>query len=112
MTLSVNGRRVPSERYPAMCGLAKLFSNILLLFTNVLHLKFYALDDFLCGHVSFVDRSPIFFSSTLVELHVNLYCWNDCLYLLDGRLPRLHTLFVKVFHIDHVVPTTVPTRVN
>ncbi len=42
----------------------------------------------------------MFFSSTLVELHVNVHCLDDFLYLLDGRLPQLHTLFVQVVHID------------
>jgi len=51
------------------------------------------------ARVSFDHQSPTFFSSTLVELHINVYRFNDCLYLLAGRLPQLHTLFVKVFHI-------------
>ncbi|CAF4201076.1 unnamed protein product, partial [Rotaria sordida] len=32
-------------------------------------------------------------------LHINVYYFDDCLYLLDGRLHQLHTLFVRVFHI-------------
>ncbi|CAF1321536.1 unnamed protein product [Rotaria sordida] len=99
VTLCVNGRRVPSDKYSEMYTLANIFSNILLNFTNLLHLKFYSLYDYNGAYLSFDHQSPMFFSSTLVELHINVYYFDDCLYLLDGRLHQLHTLFVKVFHI-------------
>ena len=109
--LCVNGKQVLTDRSHSMYTLGKLFSNILLMFTNLLHFKFYAFDDFIAGHVSF-DQTPIFVSSTLVELHLNVYCLDDCLYLLDGRLPQLHTLFIKIFHIDGFIPSTVMTKVS
>ncbi|CAF4097701.1 unnamed protein product, partial [Rotaria sordida] len=99
VTLCVSGRRVLSDRYSEMYTLANIFSNILLNFTNLLHLKFYSLCDYNGAYLSFVNQSPMFFSSTLVELHINVYYFDDCLYLLDGRLHQLHTLFVRVFHI-------------
>jgi len=99
VTLCVSGRRVIYDHFSAMYTLANIFSNILLMFTNLFHLKFYSIYDFNVGCLSFDNQSPMFFSSTLVELHINVYRFNDCLYLLDGRLPQLHTLFVKVFHI-------------
>ncbi|CAF1286725.1 unnamed protein product [Rotaria sordida] len=39
------------------------------------------------------------FSSTLVELYIDVYLFDDCLYLLDGRFDQLRTLFVNVCHI-------------
>ncbi|CAF4007548.1 unnamed protein product, partial [Rotaria sordida] len=40
------------------------------------------------GYMTFGIESPIF-SSTLVELHMNVYRFDDCLFLLDGRLNQL-----------------------
>ncbi|CAF4160796.1 unnamed protein product, partial [Rotaria sordida] len=39
------------------------------------------------------------FSSTLVELYIDVYLFDDCLYLLDGRFDQLRKLFVNVCHI-------------
>lgn len=95
-----------------MSTLANLFSNILLIFTNLLHLKFYPLNNLSAVYLSFIDQTPRFDSSTLVELHVNVYCLDDCLYFLDGRLPHLHTLFVQVHHLNSVYPPTTMNKVN
>ncbi|CAF3393366.1 unnamed protein product [Rotaria sp. Silwood2] len=38
---------------------------------------------------------PIVISSNLLELHVHVVCFTDCLHLLDGRFNQLHT-----FHVD------------
>ncbi|CAF4204874.1 unnamed protein product [Rotaria sordida] len=38
---------------------------------------------------------PNFRSSTLLKLIINVYSFDDCLYLLDGRFDQLHT-----FHVD------------
>lgn len=99
MTLCVTGKRVISDHFHAMYTLANIFSNILLMFTNILHLKFYSLYNCNVAPLSFDHQSPTFSSSTLVELHINVYRFNDCLYLLDGRLPQLHTLYVKALQI-------------
>jgi len=73
---------------------ANLFSYILNLFTNVLHLKFYQTNS--C--TSFNDQSSPF-PSTLVELHIKVYLFDDFLYLLDGRFSQLRTFFVHVHNI-------------
>ena len=39
------------------------------------------------------------FSSTLQELHINVHFFDDCVFLLDGRLNQLRNLFINVFHI-------------
>ena len=74
-----------------MIKLAKFFGYILATFTSILHLKFYES----YPSVLFDDR-PSVFSSTLTELHIGVHCLDDCLYLLDGQLNQLHTLFVKI----------------
>jgi hypothetical protein len=39
---------------------------------------------------------PSMFSSTLVELHISTYTFEDCLYLLDGQFNQLRILVVDV----------------
>ncbi len=41
--------------------------------------------------------SNTFFSSTLTHLCINVANFDDCLYLLDGRLKQLTTLIVRAF---------------
>jgi hypothetical protein len=43
--------------------------------------------------------SNTFSSSILTELHINVQTFNDCLYLLDGRLKQLTRLSVTVDHV-------------
>jgi hypothetical protein len=43
--------------------------------------------------------SNTFSSSILTELHINVETFNDCLYLLDGRLKQLTRLSVTVDHV-------------
>ena len=40
--------------------------------------------------------SKIFFSSSIVRLRVDVGALDDCLYLLDGRLPHLETLIIEI----------------
>jgi hypothetical protein len=55
VTLCISDRSVISDKYFAMCTLANIFSNILLTFTNLLHLKFYSLYDFDAAYLLFVN---------------------------------------------------------
>ncbi|CAF4203359.1 unnamed protein product [Adineta steineri] len=45
-------------------------------------------------------QSNIFSSSTLTELSIYVYNFNDCLYLLDGRLSQLNSFTVRVYDVD------------
>ncbi|CAF1562711.1 unnamed protein product [Rotaria magnacalcarata] len=45
---------------------------------------------------------PICFSSSLLELHVCVDIFSDCLYLLDGRFSQLHTIDI---HVIFMFPT-------
>ena len=72
-----------------------IFENIFKLFRNLTTLQFsrYSSDDVKC--LSFGDEIPMY-SSTLLELHINLASSVDFLSLLDGRLSQLHTLYVEI----------------
>ena len=72
-----------------------LFTQILTTFINLQYLK---LLPFSVGHQSlrFDMSSSTVFSSNLMELHLNLEHFTDCLYLLNGRFNQLHTLYVNI----------------
>jgi hypothetical protein len=55
--------------------------------------------------LTFNISSSTVFSSNLLELHINLEHFTDCLYLLDGRFNQLCTLYVNisVIILSHVV---------
>jgi hypothetical protein len=73
-----------------------IFTHILTVFSNIRYLKLYSPSDFYNHELSFDDHFPTFFSSTLMEFHVSVLSFNDCLYLLDGRFNQLHTLHVTI----------------
>jgi hypothetical protein len=43
--------------------------------------------------------STSYVSSTLIKLKIEVNTFDDCLYLLDGRLQCLSTLIIKIFEI-------------
>ncbi|CAF2959730.1 unnamed protein product [Rotaria sp. Silwood2] len=45
---------------------------------------------------------PTFRSSTLLKLNIRVECFEDCLYLLDGRFNQLHTLYVDLVNMSDV----------
>lgn len=49
--------------------------------------------------LSFANPYPDINSSTLLELHIRLTSFSDCLYILDGRFNKLHTLYIDIHHI-------------
>ena len=50
--------------------------------------------------LSFYLTPPSVISSNLLELHVSLEFFSDCLYLLDGRFNQLHTLYINISNIS------------
>jgi hypothetical protein len=66
-----------------------IFTHIFTMFTNLQCLNYY-------HRVSFHYSPPTIFSSNLLELHVFLDNFTDCLYLLDGRFNELRTLHVNI----------------
>ena len=75
-----------------------LLHDIFKIFTHIQCLQFYPYVPNTCSYVFFADR-PSMFSSTLVELHINIYSFEHCLYLLDGRFNQLRILVVDTVHI-------------
>ncbi|CAF1418615.1 unnamed protein product [Rotaria sordida] len=72
-----------------------LFIHIFTTFTNLRVLNFDTSENmFEC--LSFFELSITVISSTLLELHVYLKNFNDCLYLLDGRFNQLRVLHVNI----------------
>ncbi|CAF5223372.1 unnamed protein product, partial [Rotaria magnacalcarata] len=71
------------------------FTNLFTMFTNLQYLNFNSssIDP---QYISFEILSPIFISSTLLELHVGVASFDDCLYLLDGRFDQLRAFYVNI----------------
>ncbi|CAF3888150.1 unnamed protein product [Rotaria sp. Silwood1] len=65
------------------------------MFANLQYLDFDS-SSIYSQHLSFDIPPPIFISSTLLELHVNVTFFDDCLYLLDRRFNQLRVLHVKI----------------
>jgi hypothetical protein len=75
-----------------------LFTNILSTLINLQYLNFCP-SLFFYQRLSFHFSPPIFNSSKLLELHIGLFNFSDCLYLLDGRFNQLRTLYVTTTYI-------------
>ena len=102
ITLSVNGN-ITYENGPIMFQRALLFTQILNMFTNVRHLKFYQSTYRTNGHARFTNIT-LEFCSNLIELHIHVRYFDDCLRLLDGRLSQLRRFFVSVHRILPIDP--------
>ncbi|CAF4932500.1 unnamed protein product [Rotaria sp. Silwood1] len=87
-------------------------THILTMFNNLICLKFHPYADIYVvreERLSFsLSEPPTFFSSSLMELHINVEDFTDCLYLLDGRFKQLHTFYVDV----HWFPPPSPVIIN
>ncbi len=90
-----------------------VYSHILTLFKNLKELSIMGPSAIkmypglsLCYLSSSTFSSPI-----LTHLHINVETFDDCLYLLDGRLKQLTTLSATVYAIDRS-STSVPNMVN
>ncbi|CAF3385449.1 unnamed protein product [Rotaria socialis] len=73
-----------------------VFTRMLNAFSNIRDLKLYSPSNLCVDRLSFKNHRPTFFSSTLLEFHVHVQSFSDCLYLLDGRFNQLHTLIVTI----------------
>ena len=80
---------------------ANIFDSILLVFIRLTTLILYEASYKNRVRLIFDDPLlPNFRSSTLLQLVINVQCFDDCLCLLDGRFIHLHTLYVNLanFH--------------
>ncbi|CAF3357621.1 unnamed protein product [Rotaria sp. Silwood2] len=84
-----------------------IFTHIFTMFTNLKYLNFGpSSKDY--QRLSFRMSPPTCFSSSLLELHVRVDLFSDCLYLLDGRFNQLHTFdihIVCIFSNDLIINT-------
>ncbi|CAF3806548.1 unnamed protein product [Rotaria sp. Silwood1] len=83
-----------------------VFTHIFIVFTNLQYLNFHPFSIYF-PRLSFDISSPIVFCSTLLELYVNVECFTDCLYLLDGRFNQLQTL-----HVNITRPVSLDSTIN
>ncbi|CAF4153923.1 unnamed protein product [Rotaria sordida] len=78
---------------------AIIFNRIFTMFPNLQYLNFgrSSISD---ERLSFWFRRPTVISTNLLELHVCLRTFYDCLYLLDGHFNQLRILYVDVYVIN------------
>lgn len=87
-----------------------IFTHILTRFTNLEYLNICSYSVDYQRLVISLSSSPVI-SSTLLILQVCLDNISDCYCLLDGRLNRLHTLYVNMQYISSL-PTTINSKVS
>ncbi|CAF3686864.1 unnamed protein product [Rotaria sp. Silwood1] len=76
-----------------------VYANILNFFKNLKHLTI--IGPYVPGLSLCNLPSTTFYSSNLTHLCINMATFDDCLYLLDGRLKRLTTFNVTVYSINN-----------
>ena len=91
----INNKKKTAENF-----LTTIFQRILTVFTNLNYLNCHPFFELEKPRLWFGEITPIFFSSTLLELHVNVATLNDCLYLLDGRVNQLRTFYVNIAYFN------------
>lgn len=97
LTRSITGEQTDHKKsLLKMRGI--LFNFIFNNFTKLECLKLYQNTPSKGVYVFFVDPLSVL-SSTLVELHISTYLFEDCHRLLDGRFDQLRTFTVHIFHI-------------
>jgi hypothetical protein len=72
-----------------------IYTQIFTMFSNLQYLNFGPSSS-AYHRLSFGFSHSIVFSSTLLELHIIVDSYEDCLYLLDGRFNQLHTFYVTI----------------
>ncbi|CAF3424543.1 unnamed protein product [Rotaria sp. Silwood1] len=75
---------------------AIIFNHILTMFTNLQYLNF-GRSSIYDDRLFFCMRRSTVISTNLLELHVSLHIFDDCLYLLDGHFNQLRSFYVDVF---------------
>ncbi|CAF3400211.1 unnamed protein product [Rotaria sp. Silwood2] len=83
-----------------------IFTQIFTMFSNLKYLKFGPSSS-VYHRLTLYPSLPNVFSSTLLELHVVLHSYSDCLYLLDGRFNQLHALSVLICSFSGPLLTTI-----
>jgi hypothetical protein len=83
-----------------------VYGIILAFFENLKHLTIVlsstSISNYSFSSLRYLPRMT-FSSSTLTELCINVYDFDDCLVLLDGRLRQLTTFIVQADNIHHEI---------
>ena len=88
-----------------------LFANVFQILPKLIHLHLFQLSNMDSSYLSFGDQFPMFSSSILVQLDINLDNLSDCLYFLDGRLHQLRSFYVNIRNISKV-SSNINVKVN
>ncbi|CAF4584509.1 unnamed protein product [Rotaria socialis] len=90
LSLTIHLREAEEEFYAASLN-AVIFMDIINTFTNLQNLNFCpsSISNSALSFNTYILRMT---SSTLLELHIRVTDFNDCLYLLDGRFSQLQEL--------------------
>ncbi|CAF3067489.1 unnamed protein product [Rotaria sp. Silwood2] len=79
-----------------LLSVVNIYDYIFSVFTRLISVVLYESSYKNCVRLNFNDSlHPNIRSSTLLKLNIKVQCFNDCLYLLDGRFNQLNT-----FHVD------------
>jgi hypothetical protein len=89
---------------------AIIFNRIFTMFPNLQHLNF-GRSSMCDDRLFFCLTRPTVISTNLLELHVCLKTFYDCLHLLDGHFTQLRTLYVDV-RVINLMSRRVNTTVN
>ena len=98
LTVSLNENEQNEEIYESR---ARIFHLIFVVFKRLTTLVDQSLYENLVR--LYLTEEPLlthFRSSTLLQLTINVQCFDDCLCLLDGRFPSLHTLDVELDNMN------------
>ncbi|CAF1425397.1 unnamed protein product, partial [Rotaria sordida] len=83
-----------------LLSVVNIYDYIFSVFTHLIVVALYELSYKDCVRLNFDDSlHPNICSSTLLQLNIKVQCFNDCLYLLDGRFNQLHTFYVDLVQI-------------
>ena len=106
VAVSTDGKREIADELSTI-----LFERIFDVSINLRSLIFDSPFSYECNQLfSFRNPSSTLFSPTLLELHVNVTSFDDCLYLLDGRFNQLRTFHIKI--LDIILTRTIDNQVG
>ncbi len=97
---------------PLSKTLSNIFVSILSLCQRLVNLNFCQLSEYRSLSISICKLSSSCMSSTLSTLKINVATFNDCLYLLDGRLHCLSKLIIHVKKTISFMSSTIDNTVS
>jgi hypothetical protein len=91
---------------------ATILMNSLMICEKLRHFQLYTSVPMKYGVVSFGEQSTMFCSSTLLELHLTVRHFDECLLLLDGRFSQLRVFFIVTSYSVRLPRTMIDNKVN